>query len=139
VRLGPVDLRVDLRAQLGEPRGGAGGELVTLVRQVDREVLTDDGRRRGQDQDPLTQVDGLVDVVGDEQLSRMRSSRPARVWASTAANGSSISSTCGSQAQVPSGGGRENGTPPVHLISFDRPGHLCLAVRFANVCLPCER
>jgi hypothetical protein len=51
-----VDLAVALRAELGEPLRRAGVEVVALDRQVDRQVLADDGRRRGEDPSRLANL-----------------------------------------------------------------------------------
>ncbi|EKB43274.1 hypothetical protein B857_03968 [Solibacillus isronensis B3W22] len=65
--LGELDLFVDVVAQFGEPRQRAGVELVPLVGQIDGQILLNHRRRAGEDDHTFTQIDGLVDIVGDEQ------------------------------------------------------------------------
>ena len=98
-----------LGAQAHERGQLLGGDLVPRLGQVDRQVGADPARARGQDDDPVADVDALVDVVGDQQdgdaagrcrSRRTRSSRSSRVCASTEPNGSSMSSRTGSQARA---------------------------------------
>ena len=56
-----------MRAEVHELRQLLRRKLVTRPRQVDRDHLLDLGRRVRQDDDPVREVDGLVDVVSDEQ------------------------------------------------------------------------
>ena len=65
--LGSLDLLVHVRSQFGESGQGAGRDLVALGGEVDREVLLHPGRRLRQHDDPLAKVDGLVDVMRDEE------------------------------------------------------------------------
>jgi hypothetical protein len=44
-----------------------GGDLVARLRQLHGQVSADMPGRAGEDDDPVTGVDALVDVVGDEQ------------------------------------------------------------------------
>jgi hypothetical protein len=65
--LGLLDLLVDPGPQRGEARIGPGVQLVALGGQVHDQLVLHHGRRGGQHQHPLAQVDRLVDVVRDEQ------------------------------------------------------------------------
>ncbi len=66
-RVVALDRAVDVRAQVGELGHLLRLDLVARARQVDLEDLLDDGRARREDHDAVGHVDGLVDVVGDEQ------------------------------------------------------------------------
>ena len=88
-----------MRTEVRELRQLLRLDLVAGRGQIDRHDLLHLGGRMREDDDPVGQVDGLVDVVRDEEdrdpeSSRTwstRSSRSPRVCASTDANGSSMS------------------------------------------------
>ena len=82
--------------------------VVARMRERHRHVGLDAPGPRGHHDDAVGHEDGLVDVVGDEQ-HRLALALPdasssscisARVWLSSAPNGSSISRICGSLASA---------------------------------------
>src|SRR5215211_6098061 len=66
-RLLPLDQPVDVRPQARELRQLLRVDLVARMRQVDAQHLAHLGRRGREHDDPVRQVDRLVDVVGHEQ------------------------------------------------------------------------
>src|SRR5580692_2338408 len=65
--LGQLDLRINMLAQLAEPRHRPRFQLRALLGQVDGHVFHDHRRRMRHHQHALAEIDRFVDIMGDEQ------------------------------------------------------------------------